>query len=54
LRVLTELGCELAQGFYIARPMRAEFLVDWVRKYSGGTTDKLLQPGLGNLRLVND
>jgi len=54
LRVLTELGCELAQGFYIARPMRAEFLVDWVRKYSGGTTDKLLQPSLGNLRLVND
>ena len=55
LRVLSELGCELAQGFYIARPMRAEFLVDWVRKYRGGTSDKLLPPAsLGNLRLVND
>jgi EAL domain-containing protein (putative c-di-GMP-specific phosphodiesterase class I) len=54
LRVLGELGCELAQGFYIARPMRAEFLVDWVRKYRGGTSDKLLPPAIGNLRLVND
>ena len=52
--MLSELGCELAQGFYIARPMRAEFLVDWVRKYRGGTSDKLLPPTLGNLRLVND
>jgi EAL domain-containing protein (putative c-di-GMP-specific phosphodiesterase class I) len=54
LRVLSELGCELAQCFYIARPMRAEFLVDWVRKYRGGTSDKLLQPSIGNLRLVSD
>jgi diguanylate cyclase (GGDEF)-like protein len=52
LRVLTELGCELAQGFYIARPMRAEFLVEWVRKYSGSTTDKLLQPSVR--KAVND
>lgn len=54
LRVLSELGCELAQGFYIARPMRAEFLVEWVRKYGGDTADKLLQANFGNLRLVND
>jgi diguanylate cyclase (GGDEF)-like protein len=54
LRVLTELGCELAQGFYIARPMRAEFLVEWVRKYGGGTTDKLLQPSINSKLAVND
>ena len=40
--------------FYISRPMRAEFLVDWVRKYGGGTTGKLMQAGFGNLRLVSD
>jgi hypothetical protein len=34
--------------------MRAEFLVEWVRKYGGSTTDKVLQPGIGKLRLVND
>jgi diguanylate cyclase (GGDEF)-like protein len=54
LRVLSELGCERAQGFYIARPMRAEFLVDWVRKYGGGAPEKVLQPSFGNLRLVGD
>lgn len=32
MRTLSDLGCELAQGFYISRPMRGELLEDWVRK----------------------
>jgi EAL domain-containing protein (putative c-di-GMP-specific phosphodiesterase class I)/GGDEF domain-containing protein len=43
LRVLAELGCELAQGFYIARPMRADLLAGWVQKYTRSATVKLLQ-----------
>lgn len=41
LRVLAELGCELAQGFYIARPMRADLIVEWVRRYTNGKTARL-------------
>jgi predicted signal transduction protein with EAL and GGDEF domain len=44
LRVLAELGCELAQGFFIARPMRAELLLDWVYKYKAGKASKVLPP----------
>jgi predicted signal transduction protein with EAL and GGDEF domain len=46
LRVLAELGCELAQGFYIARPMRADLIVGWVNKYTCGATTRLLQPAI--------
>lgn len=49
LRVLKELGCELAQGFYIARPMRADLLPEWIEKYTSGSTVKLLAPGLKEL-----
>lgn len=38
LQALRELGCELAQGFYIARPMRADLLLEWARAYSGATS----------------
>jgi EAL domain-containing protein (putative c-di-GMP-specific phosphodiesterase class I) len=27
---LGELGCDLAQGYYVARPRRADELVDWL------------------------
>ena len=36
LAVVSELGCEMAQGFYIARPMRAEAVQDWMASYSSG------------------
>ena len=36
LEVVAELGCEMAQGFYIARPMRADLVRDWVNTYSSG------------------
>jgi len=31
--VLLLLGCDMAQGFGIARPMAAELLPDWIRKF---------------------
>ena len=31
MRVLGELGCELAQGFYISRPIRSDLLEDWLQ-----------------------
>ena len=35
--LLRDLGCEIAQGFYIARPMRADLLPEWSRAYSSAT-----------------
>jgi diguanylate cyclase (GGDEF)-like protein len=34
---LLKLGCELGQGYGIARPMRAEQLPDWIKQYSLST-----------------
>ena len=34
--MVRELGCEMAQGFGIARPMRSDLVVAWVQKYSPG------------------
>jgi EAL domain-containing protein (putative c-di-GMP-specific phosphodiesterase class I)/GGDEF domain-containing protein len=33
LAAVRELGCEMAQGFFLGRPMRAEHVVDWVLSY---------------------
>jgi diguanylate cyclase len=43
LAVVSELGCESAQGFYIARPMRADLVLDWVRSSSAGTFGRELR-----------
>jgi len=35
LRVLARHGCDLAQGFLIARPMPASVLIDWIQRRPG-------------------
>ena len=40
MKALGELGCELAQGFFIARPMRVELLVEWSRAYGSTSTGR--------------
>ncbi len=42
-RALEELGCELAQGFFIARPMRAELLLEWARAYESTASAETIQ-----------
>jgi EAL domain-containing protein (putative c-di-GMP-specific phosphodiesterase class I) len=32
--VLSDLGCDLGQGFFIARPMRIDLLDDWLGQTS--------------------
>ena len=32
LRILARHGCDLAQGFLVARPMPASVLIDWVQR----------------------
>jgi len=34
LEIITKLGCDLAQGFLIARPMRSDHVVSWIACYS--------------------
>lgn len=43
LSAVEELGCELAQGFYIARPMRGDLLLEWARAYTSTRTLANLQ-----------
>ncbi len=40
LRVLQELGCAMAQGFYISRPMRSDLVEDWLRSKLSTFTSK--------------
>jgi len=42
MQALDELGCEMAQGFFIARPMRAELLLEWSRAYESTSTGRTL------------
>ena len=30
MAAVSELGCEMAQGFYIGRPMRGDLVADWI------------------------
>jgi EAL domain-containing protein (putative c-di-GMP-specific phosphodiesterase class I) len=34
-QLLQDLGCGVAQGYLIARPMRGEDLVAWLKEYRG-------------------
>ncbi|MNC96649.1 cyclic-di-GMP phosphodiesterase [compost metagenome] len=40
LAALRDLGCEIAQGFFIARPMRADLLLEWARAYSSANAGR--------------
>lgn len=33
LRTVRALGCEIAQGYFIARPMRSDLVRDWIHSY---------------------
>ncbi|WP_347988961.1 EAL domain-containing protein [Methylomonas sp. AM2-LC] len=35
--ILRDMGCDIGQGFWIARPMPAEEVVSWCEAYSGNT-----------------
>lgn len=37
LEIISGLGCDLAQGFLIARPMRSDHVVEWITCYSGSS-----------------
>ncbi len=37
LEVISGLGCDMAQGFLIARPMRSDHVVEWISCYSGSS-----------------
>jgi EAL domain-containing protein (putative c-di-GMP-specific phosphodiesterase class I)/GGDEF domain-containing protein len=42
METLRDLGCDLAQGFFIARPMRAELLLEWAKGYESSSTGRIL------------
>ena len=37
LRLLAEWGCEVAQGFHVARPMPTEAVIPWLRAAPHGS-----------------
>ena len=39
LAVITELGCEMAQGFFIGRPMRGDLVPEWLDHYLATATN---------------
>ena len=38
LAIVTELGCEMAQGFFIGRPMRGDLVPAWIDRYLASAT----------------
>ena len=37
MAAVTELGCEMAQGFFIGRPMRGDLVAEWIDHYAATT-----------------
>ncbi|MCG5511252.1 EAL domain-containing protein [Ectothiorhodospira lacustris] len=50
--LLLQLGCELGQGYCIARPMPATRVVDWIRRWRPPSVWRAAVPLVGDLRLV--
>jgi EAL domain-containing protein (putative c-di-GMP-specific phosphodiesterase class I) len=47
LETISELGCEMAQGFFIGRPMRGDLVPDWIDNYLSAATNgrvRILRP----------
>jgi EAL domain-containing protein (putative c-di-GMP-specific phosphodiesterase class I) len=42
---VARLGCEIAQGYFIARPMAGEDLNDWYATWLGKHRHAVLAPG---------
>ncbi|HET6756857.1 MAG TPA: EAL domain-containing protein, partial [Burkholderiales bacterium] len=42
LRMLKQLGCDLAQGFLVGKPMAAQDLDKWLSEYRSGAVPKPL------------
>ena len=40
-RNLAGLGCDVAQGFYLARPMPSDTLVGWLERHAAATVEGL-------------
>jgi EAL domain-containing protein (putative c-di-GMP-specific phosphodiesterase class I) len=38
LESLSILGCDIAQGYFIARPMQEKVFLDWIKKYKSPLT----------------
>jgi EAL domain-containing protein (putative c-di-GMP-specific phosphodiesterase class I) len=38
MAMVAQLGCEMAQGFFIARPMRGDLVPDWIDHYAATAT----------------
>jgi EAL domain-containing protein (putative c-di-GMP-specific phosphodiesterase class I)/GGDEF domain-containing protein len=38
LASVKELGCEIAQGYYIGRPMRSDLVTEWLARYAANAT----------------
>ena len=38
LLMIAKLGGEMAQGFFIARPMRGDLIPDWIEQYASAAT----------------
>ena len=42
LRFLKEQGCDIAQGYFISRPMSFDKYVEWIKCYGPGFKDGLI------------
>ncbi len=53
-RMLHEMGCDLAQGFWISQPMSGEALMDWLVKSNWGLNFRSLTRWQGTPQPVHD